>query len=78
MKKADKSDFDLDDVSDDPKKGSRSCKILLLFSEDGVTASEMAISLSEQVTVDVSSILLDTVEQCVDINSRWLLTSQYI
>jgi hypothetical protein len=54
MKKDDKSDFELDDVSDDLKKGSRSCKILLLFSEDGVAASDLAISLAEQVTVDVS------------------------
>jgi hypothetical protein len=61
MKKDDQSDFELGDVSDDPKKGSRSCKILLLFSEDGVAASDLAISLAEQVTVGVSSFLLDSV-----------------
>ena len=40
--------------SDDLKKGSRSCKILLLFSEDGVQASDLAISLADQVTYEVS------------------------
>ena len=32
---------------------SKSCKILLLFSEDGVQASDLAISLAQQVTFEV-------------------------
>ena len=43
---------------DDPKKipASKLCKILLLFSEDGVGSSEFIIGLGGEVTIDVSSV----------------------
>jgi hypothetical protein len=45
------SKLDGSDLKDNAK--SKSCKILLLFSEDGVVASDLAISLAQQVTFEV-------------------------
>ena len=46
-----KSKLEGSDLKDYAK--SKSCKILLLFSEDGVQASDLAISLAQQVTFEV-------------------------
>jgi hypothetical protein len=46
-----------DSEEGDSKSGlGRACKILLLFSEDGVAASDLAVSLAEQVVVEVTRI----------------------
>ena len=49
--KNENSDFGSGDLK--KSSGSGYCKILLLFSEDGVGASDLAVSLAHQVEVEV-------------------------